>query len=200
MRTTPNNGHARPELLILVACIGIGLATAIPAFQKQGVKGALIALATTFGTVIGGIAAIILLIWLFHNIHREVANRQDLLIRSLARLFLFAFFCFCGIFMALPIAVVPELGKSEPASYLVAAVLAITFYLLHFKLGSDRFWPAFGKFCGTLVVSLFAGMFGMLSPGPWGIRLGAALPLLIFGVLLAYGKIVPPLEPPTNDS
>lgn len=62
----------------------------------------------------------------------------------------------------------------------------------HRRLGPERFWPAFGRFGFALLGSLVLGILGILGPGEWGVALGVLAPLLVFAVLAARGRIVPP--------
>lgn len=65
---------------------------------------------------------------------------------------------------------------------------------LHHRLGPARFWPAFGLFCLTLLGSFLGGILGILGPENWGVDIGIMIPLLIFAILAAAGRIVPPPE------
>lgn len=144
----------------------------------------------------GIVAALVAIFWLIERMAEPVQGGQGPVFRWLGHLLRFLLFGLIS--SVLGTALVHGHGLSLFEENLVALVAGaaggMVGCLLHLRLGHARFWPAFGRFCLALVGSLFGGMFGILGPGNWGVDIGILAPLLLFAILAAAGRIVPPKQ------
>ena len=189
-------GFVRHDCFILVAVILVAMAVVIPQAQKHGLKGALMALLVVVIALAGIMAALFAISWLIERMAEPVSGGQGAFFRGLGHLLRFLLFGLISSLLGTALAF--GHGLSLIGENLVAlgagAAGGMGGCLLHQRLGPTRFWPSFGRFCLALVGSLFGGMFGILGPGNWGVSIGILLPLLIFAILAAIGRIVPPKE------
>lgn len=192
-------GFVRHDLQIVLAIIGISLAVGIPQYLKHGIVGALGSVLLTAGIIVGGVALLILVVWLFLNAGREGTGWRDLIFRGAGHLVRFLAFAFFGFLFGMPAIFLFGSRLGARLKDLVALTLIVLAGLvgsfLYHRLGGERLWPAIGKFCLALVCSLFGGMAGMSSPDDWVSEVAALVPIAIFFVLAAMGKIVPPRQP-----
>jgi hypothetical protein len=174
----------------------MALAVLIPEVHNHGWKAGLVAL---LGIVLALAAIIGILVgvsWLV-----ELAGREGSAAGAAARwvgpILRFAL-CAC-LGAGLATALVAQHGlpvRAENAVSLAGAALGgAAGAWLHLRLGPGRYWTAFGRLALALAGSLLFGLFGILGPGNWGVDLGIAVPLLVFAILAACGRIVPPAEP-----
>ena len=190
------SGFVRFDLYILLALILLSLAIIVPQYLKHGPKGAFIAFLGVAGTVIGGIAVLLFVAWLAENIGRKGTGKVDLVLRGAGHLLRFLLFGLIASIIATGLVAGHDLKADGEnlVSLCAAGAGGAAGSLLFHHLGSARFWPAFGWFCLALLGSLFGGILGLLGPGSWWTDAGILVPLLIFTVLAAMGRIAPPAE------
>jgi hypothetical protein len=169
-------------LFIGAALLLLTLAVVVPQAQKHGFKGALVALLFVAAVV----AAVVLAL--------PTAGRTGVLVRLVGHGLRFLLFGFITSLVAAALVIWHGLGVHlEDALSLGAGALGgAGGCLLYHRLGAERFWIFFGRLCLALVGSLFGGFFGILVPGNWGVDLGVLVPLLVFLILMATGRIIPP--------
>ena len=183
------SGFVRHDFHIALAILLLTLAVGVPQALKHGLRGALTAVA---GLVCGLAVLAGLLLGATWLLERGGARNGG----PAAWLALGLRFLLFGLISALlgdALVLWHGLGPGgEDLATLGAGVLGGTCgCFLYQRLGPPRFWPAFGRFCLALLGSLAGGLLGILGPGNWGVDLGILVPLLIFAILAARGRIVP---------
>jgi MFS family permease len=190
----PNRGFVSPDLFILAAVLGVILAVVLPQAFKHGWRGALLAFFLMVGVLLAILGLILGAAWLLSKFKWSESGWQGHLSRwggHLLRLLVFGIMTsILGSCLMLwhGLSLTAENGVAVGSGILGG----VCGDLLHHRLGPARFWPAFGLFCLALLGSLFGGMLGILGPGNWGVDLGILLPILVFAILAARGRIVPP--------
>lgn len=181
----PDRGFVQFEWYLLAAVLLVALAVVVPEARRHGPQGALVALGWVAGVLIAALGLLLGATWL---LGRDGPRRWlGALFRGLGAGFLAAL---------LGTALVHGHGLTaagEDRVGLGAGILgAVAGALLHRRLGPARFRTAFRRFCLALLGSLLFGILGILGPGDWGVDLGILAPLLVFALLAACGRIVPP--------
>jgi hypothetical protein len=189
-RTRPHLGFVRYECYLVPALLLVVLAVLVPEAHNHGWKGALVALAGIAALLAAGLGVLVGGAWLM-----ERTGRPGSVLGAALRHGLRCLLC-AGIAAGLGLALVAQHGLPvavENGVSLVAGALGgAAGLLLHFRLGPERFWTAFGRLLFALAGSLLFGLFGILGPGNWGVDLGILVPLLIFAIFAACGRVVPP--------
>ena len=192
----PDRGFVRHDFFILAAIVCITLAVAVPQALRHGPKGALLALLGVAGVLVMGAGVLFAITWLTEQRGRTDLGGRDTAFRWVGHLLRFILFGLLA--SVLGAALMAGHGLSPATENLVALVSGILGGvgggLLYHRLGPARLWPAFGRFCLALLGSFVGGILGILGPGNWGVALGILIPLLIFAILAAAGRIVPPPE------
>lgn len=190
----PRPGFVRYELYLGASLLVVILAVVVPQAVKHGFKGALFALLGLAGVVAGAVLVLLALNWLVEALQGPKAGWAGMLARLVGFALRFLLFGLITALVAEALILWHGLGVHlEDAVALGAGALGgAGGCLLHHRLGAGRFWLVFGRLCLALVASLFGGLLGILIPGNWGVDLGVLAPLLVFGVLVAAGRIVPP--------
>jgi hypothetical protein len=191
----PERGFGRYEIPILIAVLLITLAIVIPEARNNGPKGALMALLGIAGFLAAAIGILFGAGWLAGQAGRP-GSLWGVALRWVGHGLRFVLF---GVLAAgLGTALVALHGLSPAAENLVSLVAGalggVAGVGLYFRWGSNRFWTAFGRFSFALMGSLLLGLLGILGPGNWGVDLGILIPLLVFGIFAAAGRVVPPPE------
>ena len=191
-----DRGFVRHDLFILAAVVFLALAVVIPQALKHGLKGALIALLGVAAVLAAVVGVLFAITWLIEQVGRPGTGGRGALFRWVGHLLRFILFGFLASLIGA--ALVVWHGLSPAMQDLVSLAFALfgggVGSLLYHRLGPARFWPAFGLFCLALLGSFLGGILGILGPGNWGVDIGILVPLLIFAILAASGRIVPPRE------
>jgi hypothetical protein len=185
----------RYEIYLLAAGILITLAVVVPAARSHGLVAALAALLCIVAILGAGLALLVVSGWLLERAQGP-KSAWGTVLAGLGHLLRFGLCALVASLLAS--ALVAWHGLSLPAENRVALVSGIlggaAGVWLHLRLGSARFWTAFGRLALALLASFLLGILGILGPGNWGVDLGILAPLLVFGFLAAAGRIVPPPE------
>ena len=186
-------GFVQFEWFILAAVLLTVLAVVLPEARKHGLMGALVALGWVAGVAAGAAGLLAAGTWMLG---------QGGLRRWLGAGFRFLAAGFVAAVLASALAHGHGLSATgEDRAALAAGVLgAVAGTLLHRRLGPARFWPVCRRFGLALLGSFLLGILGILGPGEWGVDMGILIPLLVFAILAASGRIVPPPEPGGNTS
>jgi hypothetical protein len=177
-------GFVRHDYYISAALLLVTLAVVVPKAHSHGLKGALLALAGVAAVVVAGAALLLGATWMLERggLRRWLGHG----LRGLG-------FGLLGAVLGTTLVHGHGLSVAgENRASLLAGILgALAGMLLHRRLGPERFWPAFGRFGFALLGSLVFGCLGILA-GDWGVSLGVLAPLVVFAILAASGRIVPP--------
>lgn len=189
----PDRGFVRHDLYILAAAVLLLVAVVIPQALRYGFQGALLATLGALGGLVLLAGLLLLATWVIEQAGNPGPGWWGLAFRGAGHGGRFALF---GVMAAvLGISLVHGHGLSaagEDLASLASGALggAVGCWLRH-HLGPARFWPAFGRFCLALLASFIGGILGILGPGTWWVDLGILIPLLMFAILAATGRIVP---------
>ena len=194
--TGRRQGFVRHDLFIAAAVLCLALAVVIPQAQKHGLKGALLALLLVAGGLAAVVGVFVAIGWLIELATSPASGWRARILRWAGDGLRFALFGLIASALGAGLCVFHGLARTtEDLIGLGAAGLGgVVGCLIHHRLGPVRFWPAFRRFCLALLGSFLGGMLGILGPGNWGVTIGILVPLLIFGILAAVGRIVPPPE------
>ncbi|MDP2875714.1 MAG: hypothetical protein Q8O00_05975 [Holophaga sp.] len=189
-------GFVNPTWMILVALAGLILAVVLPQFLRHGWRRGLLALLGLCLMITAGVGVLMGFLWLMENLGREGEGWRDKALRGLGHLLRFLFFGFIAAILGVALVGGFHLGVGveNAVSALCGLLGGGLGCWLHQRLGAFRFWVAFRRFCLALLGSLMGGILGILGPEPWGISFGILVPLLVFVVLAAMGRIVPPRD------
>ena len=189
-------GFIRYELYILVAFLLVALAVTVPKLLQGDWKGAALSGLFLMGVALTVGGCFLLLAWMQANVGRPGTGWCDKAWRGLGHGLRFILLGSLGLIVATAILARHRLGPvSENAILLFfAAACGTTGAILYRRLGKTRFWQAFAKLFLALLGSLFGGLLGMLGPEPWAVDAGILVPILLFIVLAAMGRIVPPRD------
>lgn len=197
-----DRGFVRHDLYILVAAILLAAAVVIPQALRHGFKGALLATLGVLGILALLAGLLFLVTWVIEQVASTGPGWRGFAFRGVGHGARFALFGTMAAVIGASLVHGHGLsGAGEDATSLASGALggAAGCWLRH-HLGPARFWPAFGLFCLALLAALIGGILGILGPGARGVDLGILIPLLIFAILAAAGRVVPrtpPVPPPS---
>lgn len=196
LRSPRPRGFVRFELYLTAAALLIALAVLVPEVRNHGWKAGLVALLGIILTLAAIIGVLVGISWLVELAGRE-GSAAGAAARWLGHVLRFAL-CAC-LGAGLATALAAQHGLPVRAQNVVslagAALGGAAGAWLRVRLGPGRYWIAFGRLALALAGSLLFGLFGILVPGNWGVDLGIMVPLLVFAILAACGRIVPPAAP-----
>ena len=187
-------GFVRHDLYLLAAVVGLALAVVVPQARRHGLAGALLALLAVAGVLAATVGLLLAITWLIQRLGQPGPGWRGGLARWVGHLLRFTLFG--SLASVLAAGLCAWHGLTPAGADLVALAAALlggtAGCLTRHHLGPNRFWPAFRRLCLALVGSFLGGILGILGPGNWGVGIGILVPLLIFALLAASGKIVPP--------
>jgi len=187
-------GFVRYDWMLLLALVGVTLAIVLPQFLRHGWRRGLVSLLVVGLLVAAGVALLMFFVWLLGNVGREGRGWRDRALQGLGHLLRFFLFGLMAAILGVALVGGHHLGVAveDIVSLGVGLLGGPGGCLLHRRLGPPRFWVAFRRLCLALLGSLLGGILGILGPEPWSVPMGILMPLLLFGVLAAFGRIVPP--------
>ncbi len=190
----PGQGFVRYDLFIAVAMLCLALAVIIPQSQKHGLKGALLALLLMGGLLAAVVGVLVAFGWLIELAGSPVSGWRGKAIRGAGHALRFGLFGLIASALGAGLCVFHGLARATEDFIILGAGLlgGGSACLLHHFLGPARFWPAFRRFCLALLGSFLGGILGILGPGNWGVTIGILVPLLLFTLLAALGRMAPP--------